>query len=229
MPLSRIQRLIAQRMLDSKRNKPCFYLETRADTTDLMRMRHRLSKRLGVQITSNAFFIHAMALAATEYPRVVGRFVEADGSTPGDGPVVSIAAHVNVGFAVNTARGLIVPIVQHAERLSLAEIAEEEKRLTAGARSNTLPLDDLEGETIALSNLGAYDIDSFVGIVPPPAGSILAVGKTGPTIVPLDGRPAVRKMVTLSLAVDHRVAGPEYAARFLQLIVAQLETPDRLI
>lgn len=227
VPLSRIQRLIAGRMLASKRSKPCFYLEIRADVTDLMGMRHRLSKRLGVKITSNAFFIRALALAAAEYPLMVGRLVDRDG--PGAGAVIRIADHVNVGFAVNTARGLIVPVVKHAERQSLAEIAEEEKRLTAGARSNTLTLEDLEGETVALSNLGAYDIDQFFAICPPPVSAILAAGKIAATAAPHDGRFVVRKTVSLSLAVDHRVADSEYAARFLQYLTEQLEDPERLI
>lgn len=214
-------------MLASKRSKPCFYLEIRADVTDLMGMRHRLSKRLGAKITSNAFFIRALALAATEFPLMVGRLADPDG--PGAGAVIRIADHVNVGFAVNTARGLIVPVVGHAERQSLAEIAEEEKRLTAGARSNTLTLEDLEGETVALSNLGAYDIDQFFGICPPPVSAILAAGKIAATAVPHDGRFVVRKTVSLSLAVDHRVVDSEYAARFLQYLANQLEDPERLI
>jgi len=216
-------------MLASKRTKPCFYLEMRADTTELMRMRHRLSRRLGVKITSNAFFVRATALAATEYPLTVGRLIAETPVGPGAGIVIRIAEHVNVGFAVNTARGLIVPVIQHAEKLSLAEIAEEEKRLTAGARSNTLTLDDLEGETISLSNLGAYDIDSFVGIVPPPASTILTIGKTAPAIVPGQDDHAVRKMVSLSLAADHRIMDPAYAAGFLQCVVSRLKVPESLL
>jgi len=227
VPLSRIQRLIAGRMLASKRSKPCFYLEIRADVTELMGMRHRLSKRLGVKITSNAFFIRALALAATEYPLMVGRFTDQD--EPEAEAVIRIADHVNVGFAVNTARGLIVPVVKHAERQSLAEIAQEEKRLTAGARSNTLILEDLEGETVALSNLGAYDIDQFFGIVPPPVSAILAAGKIAATAAPHDGRFVVRKTVSLSLAVDHKVVDSEYAARFLQYLTGQLEAPECLV
>ena len=228
-PLSRIQRLIAGRMLASKRSKPCFYLEIRADVTDLMGMRHRLSKRFGVKITSNAFFIRALALAAAEYPLMVGRLADQDRPGAGAGAVIRIADHVNVGFAVNTARGLIVPVVKHAERQSLAEIAEEEKRLTAGARSNTLTLEDLEGETVALSNLGAYDIDQFFAICPPPVSAILAAGKIAATAAPHDGRFVMRKTVSLSLAVDHRVVDSEYAARFLRYLAEQLEDPERLL
>jgi pyruvate dehydrogenase E2 component (dihydrolipoamide acetyltransferase) len=242
--LSRIQRLIAGRMLASKQSKPCFYQATRADVTDLMAMRHTLSKALGVKVTSNAFLIHALALAAREYPLMVGRFVwtsadsveplDGDGQappsqTPEAGAVIEIAEAVNVGFAVSSAQGLVAPVIKHAHEKSLGQIAREEKLLTDKARSNKLALDDLEGETIGLSNLGAYDIDSFIGIVPPPASTILAVGKVSLAAVPRDGRAVVRKMMSLSLAVDHRVVQSDYAARFLQSLAERLEAPQKLV
>ncbi len=229
MPLSRIQRLIGQRMLSSKQNKPCFYLALRADVTDLMASRHTLSKNLGVKVTSNAFFIRALALAATEYPLMVGRLVHLEPQDSLPTEVIQIAEHVNVGFAVNSAQGLVVPVIQQAENQSLAEIAGQEKQLTDRARSNKLTLADLEGETIALSNLGAFDIDTFLGIVPPPVSTILTAGKVIATAVPWNGHVIVRKMVSLSLAVDHRVVDGAYAARFLQSLAQKLEDPERLV
>jgi pyruvate dehydrogenase E2 component (dihydrolipoamide acetyltransferase) len=229
VPLSRIQRLIAARMLASKQSKPCFYLETRADVTELMNMRHTLSKSLGVKITSNAFFIRALALAAREYPLVVGRFVWQDPQDPPAGAVIQIAQAVNVGFAVNSPQGLVVPVVKHAQNKSLVEIAQDEKLLTARSRSNRLTLDDLEDLTIGLSNLGAYDVDSFLGIVPPPTSVILAAGKVTATPVPHGGHIVVRKLVSLSLAVDQRVVPCEYAARFLRFFTEQLAAPEQLI
>lgn len=229
VPLSRIQRLIAERMLASKWNKPCFYLETRADVTELMGMRHALSKSLGVKVTSNAFFIRALALAAQQYPLVVGRFVWQDSQDPAAGAVIQIANAINVGFAVNSPQGLVVPVIKQAQSKSLARIAEEEKLLTAKARSNKLTLDELEGETIALSNLGAYDIDSFLGIVPPPTSAILAAGKVALAAVPHEGHIVVRKLVSLSLAVDHRVIDSVYAAGFLRCLTEQLQDPQQLI
>jgi len=229
LPLSRIQRLIGERMLASKRSKPCFYLEMKADVTELMGMRHDLSKTLGVKITSNAFFIRAIGLTVCRYPLMVGRLVSGDRPKNGDGQVVQIAENVNVGFAVNSPQGLVVPVVRYAEGLSLAEIAEEEKLLTAKARSNKLTLEDIEGETIALSNLGAYDIDSFLGIVPPPVSTIVSAGKVSLAAVPQERRIVVRKVVSLSLAVDHRVIHCDYAARFLQSLAEQLSDPERLI
>jgi len=237
VPLSRIQRLIGGRMLASKQSKPCFYLATRADVTDLMAMRHTLSKALGVKVTSNAFLIHALALAAREFPLMVGRFVwtSADSieppprQSPEPEAVIQIADAVNVGFAVSSTQGLVAPVIKHAHEKTLAQIAREERLLTDKARSNKLTLDDLEGETVGLSNLGAYDIDSFIGIVPPPAGTILAVGKVSMAATPSDGRIVARKMMSLSLAVDHRVVQPDYAARFLQVLAKRLEDPQKLI
>jgi pyruvate dehydrogenase E2 component (dihydrolipoamide acetyltransferase) len=229
VPLSRIQRLTAERMLASKRSKPCFYLEMKADVTDLMGMRHRLSKAFGVKITSNAFFIHAMGMAAREYPLMVGRLVPGSSNRNGDGMIVHIAENVNVGFAVSTPQGLVVPVVHGAEGLSLAEIADQEKHLIEKARSNKLTLEDIEGETIALSNLGAYDIDSFLGIVPLPASTIVSTGKISLAAVPHEGRVAARKQVSLSLAVDHRVVPCDYAARFLRDLAERLSDPKHLL
>jgi len=229
MPLSRIQRLIAERMLASKRSKPCFYLEMKADVTELMGMRHRLSKALGIKITSNAFFIHAMGITARQYPLMVGRLVPGNSDRNGDGRIVQIAENVNVGFAVNSPQGLVVPVVHRAECLTLEQIADREKHLIEKARSNKLTLEDIEGETIALSNLGAYDIDSFVGIVPPQTSAIVSAGKISPAVVPHEGRPVVRKRVSLSLAVDHRVIACDYAARFLRDLAQRLSDPKHLL
>jgi len=242
VPLSRIQRLIGERMLASKHSKACFYLATRADVTELMAIRHNLSKALGVKVTSNSFFVQALALAATQYPLMVGRLVHLEGFPNADfcagGPepqdllpteVIQIPDHVNVGFAVNSPQGLVVPVIRQAEQQTLADIAQQEKRLTDKARSNRLTLDDMEGMTVALSNLGAYDIDSFLGIVPPPVSTILTAGKVTPTPLPWNGHVIVRKRVSLSLAVDHRVVDSEYAARFLQALTQQLEDPQRLV
>ena len=209
IPLTRIQKLICKRMLESKRSKPCFYLEAKADVTELMAMRPKLRKALGVRITTNAFFIHALALAAQEYPLTVGLL---------DGDCIRIAERLNVGFAVNAPQGLVVPVVKDADKKSLPDIAREEKLLTDKARDNKLTLEEIEGETIALSNLGAYGTDSFIGIVPPPTSTIVSVGNVIHTVVPMDGEMPERKIVSVSLAADRRIVNEIYAARFLRLI-----------
>ncbi len=218
--LTRIQRLIGERMLQSKLNKPCFYIEMKADVTELMGLRPKLRKSLGVRITTDAFYVRALALAAGQYPLVLGRI---------NGDSVEIPDSINVGFAVNAPQGLVVPVVKDADEKTLAEIAELEKVLTEKARDNKLGLEEMEGETIALSNLGAYGIDSFLGIVPPPASVVLAVGNVNKEIVPVEGKPTERKIVSLSLAADRRIIDEVYAAEFLRTICEQLQNPQRLV
>ncbi|HUT29903.1 MAG TPA: 2-oxo acid dehydrogenase subunit E2 [Sedimentisphaerales bacterium] len=233
IPVTRIQKLIGERMLESKRTKPCFYMQSTADVTELMRMRPRLSKSLGVKITSNAFLIRALALAVRKYPLVIGVVAEdgrSDESVAGETVTgIRIPETINVGFAVNAPQGLVVPVIREADTKPLAEIARMEKMLTEKARSNKLTLEDMEGETIALSNLGAYGIDSFIGIVPPPTSTILSVGNVVQTVVPRNGVPAARKTMSLTLAADHRIVDGAYAAGFLDYIREQLENPRELV
>jgi pyruvate dehydrogenase E2 component (dihydrolipoamide acetyltransferase) len=219
IPLTGIQKLIGQRMLNSKRTKPCFYLELKADVTELMSLRHGLKKSLGFRITTSAFYVRALALAAKRYPLMLARLT---------GDNIEIPDSINVGFAVSAPQGLVVPVVKHADEKSLVEIARLEKTLSEKALSNKLTPQDLDGQTIALSNLGPYGVDSFLAIVPPSTSTILAVGNVVSEAVPIDGKPAARKMVSLSLAVDHRVINGDYAARFLSQIKQPLENPQEL-
>jgi pyruvate dehydrogenase E2 component (dihydrolipoamide acetyltransferase) len=221
-------------MLKSKLTKPCFYIESKADVTELMAIRGKLSKALGAKITSNAFLVRALALAAKQYPVMTGSL---------NGEDIRIAEAINVGFAVHSPQGLVVPVIKDADKKTLAEIASQDKLLTEKARSNKLTLTDMEGETIALSNLGVYGVDYFFGIVPPQASTILAVGNVIQMIVPgYDGEGPLRdksqnggsemimrKIMTLTLAVDRRVVNEIYAARFLKFIAEQLQNPRELV
>jgi pyruvate dehydrogenase E2 component (dihydrolipoamide acetyltransferase) len=211
-------------MLKSKLTKPCFYIESKADVTELMGLRPKLSKSLGTKITTNAFFIRALALAAKKYPIMIGT---ADSAASGHN--IKIANAISIGFAVNTSQGLIVPVIKHADKKTLADIARLEKMLTEKARSNKLTLGEMEGQTIALSNLGVYGIDSFFGIVPPPASTILAVGNIIKTVCPVDGKIVARKMMSLTLAADRRIISEAYAAQCLSFITEQLQNPQQLI
>lgn len=232
-------------MAKSKLSKPCFYIESKADVTELMALRPKLSKSLGVKITSNAFIIRALALAAKKYPIMVGSFeprVTRDPASrePSHEPQIKIADAINVGFAVHAPQGLVVPVIKNAEQKTLAQIAQLEKLLTEKARSNKLTLDEMEGQTIGLSNLGVYGIDSFFAIPAPVASTILAIGNVLKTIVPENNlcfrrgklapaKAGVCRIISLSLAVDHRVTDEAYAAKFLSFITEQLQNPQQLI
>lgn len=206
-------------MLKSKRSKPCFYLRAKADVTEFIKLRPKLRKSLGTKITTNAFYVRSLAKAAQKFPLMLGKL---------DGEYIKIAESVNVGFAVNAPHGLVVPVIKQAEQKTIVEIAQLEKLLTEKARSNKLSLVEMEDETIALSNLGAYNVDSFIGIVPMPVATILSVGNAITEVVSCDGGPQVRKIVNLSLAVDHRVVNGSYAAQFLNCITELLQKPQQL-
>lgn len=219
-PLTRIQKLIAARMLESKLTKPCIYLQLKADAEQLLKLRKKISRAVGVKITSNTFLVRALAWAAGQNPLVLGRLY---------GDVIKIADSINVGFAVNAPQGVIVPVIKQADTLSLAQIARAEQTMTQQARDNTISLEDMQGETIALSNLGAYGTDAFSGIVPPPASTILSVGNVLREVAVVRGRAVVRKAITLTATVDRRVVSEISAARFLGCIKTYLENPLDLV
>jgi len=218
--LNTIQKLAAERMLYSKQTKPCCYIEAKADVTELISLRPALRKLLGVKITTNSFYIKAIALAVRQYPLMIAKL---------NGDFLDVADSINVGFAVSAPQGLVVPVIRNADKKTLKDIAVEEKVLTEKARSNKLTLEDIEQETIALSNLGSFDIDSFIAIPPPQTSAILAAGNTLNTIVPKDGLITNRKMVSFCLAVDNRIINEIYAAGFLKCLINHLENPNELI
>jgi len=224
IPLTRIQKLIGQRMLESKLSKPCFSIESKADVTEMMALRPRLGKSLGVRVTSNSFLIRALAVATARHPLMMGRVHAANSRM-----TVRIPEAVNVGFPVHAPQGLVVPVIKNADKKALAQIAQLEKQLTEKARSNKLTLEEMQGQTIGLSNLGVYGIDSFCGIVSPVASAILAVGNVIKTAWPDDGQISVRRLMSLALTADRRVVYETYAAGFLNDIIKQLQDPQGLV
>ena len=139
-------------------------------------------------------------------------------------------AAVNVGVAVETDRGLLVPVVRDVGSKSVRAVAAEAARLIERARAGQASGDDLAGGTITITNLGRYEIDAFTPIVNPPEAAILGVGRIVARPVVVDEaseQVAVRKMVALSLTFDHRVVDGAPAARFLQRIKHLVEHPHR--
>ncbi|HVV59828.1 MAG TPA: 2-oxo acid dehydrogenase subunit E2, partial [Gaiellaceae bacterium] len=124
-------------------------------------------------------------------------------------------------------QGLVVPVVPSAERLSLAEVAARRTDLVGRAGDNKLTTQDLEGGTFTISNLGMpqYGVEQFVAVINPPQAAILAVGATTDQVVAVDGAPAVRPIVTLTLTVDHRAVDGAQAAEFLRTVKQFLEEP----
>ena len=221
LPLTRIQKLIGSYMQRSKQTKANGYLRMRADLTDLAAMRKTYCKRTQSRVTTNDFFIYAIARAIMKYPLVAATI---DESTEN----LIIADKIGVGFAVAAPQGLVVPVVQNMNKKTLSRIAEESDLLLKKARSNKLTPGDFDGANIVLSGLGMYGIESFYAISPPSASGIISIGNFEETVVPVGDGFATRKMMYVSLAFDQRLVDEFYAVKFLKHVVSLLENPEEL-
>jgi pyruvate dehydrogenase E2 component (dihydrolipoamide acetyltransferase) len=145
------------------------------------------------------------------------------------GDVIESLASINVGVAVDTDRGLLVPVVRDADGMTIAEIAAALRELTERARSGKSLPDDLTGGTFTITNLGMYGIDAFTPIINPPECAILGVGRLREIPVVHQGTMCVRPAMVLSLTFDHRLVDGAPAARFLQRISQLIEQPYFLL
>ncbi len=219
IPVSRLQKVTAQKMLRSKREIPCFYLNARADVTGLVAYRDKLNQAGKVEVSYNDFIIKAIAIGLEKFPIMTGQI---------DGDDIKIAKTIGVGLAISTPEGLIAPIVKDPDKKTIPEIARYSSQLIERTKNNQLTLEDLEGGCITVSNLGTFGVDSFIPIVVPGQCSILGIGKIADVCVPAGDTPdtlGVRKMMNLTLSVDHKVANGGYAAQFLDFVKKTLEDP----
>ena len=220
VPLNRLGKIIAQRMLQSKREIPCFYLNIKVDVTNMVKVRAELNKNGNVKVAFNDFIMRALTLGIQHYPIMTGQI---------DGDNIQLSDSIGIGLAISVPDGLVAPIVKDTGSKTLTEIAAYSKALIERTQNNKLSPDDLAGGCITLSNLGAMNIDSFIPIVVPGQCSILGVGKITDTCVPSDGGILVRKMMNMTLSVDHKVANGAEAAQFLDFVAKLLAEPEKLI
>ena len=221
IPLTKKQRLTAERMVESKRGIPCFYLTVKADVTDLVELRTKLntsSVQAGqAKISYNDFIIRAVAIGLQKFPIMTGQLV---------GDTIKLADTINIGLAVSTPNGLVVPVVKDAHKMDLKQIVAAVKALVEKAQNEKLLLTDLEGACITVSNLGAFGIESFIPVVIPGQCSILGIGRITDTSIPKKGD---RKLMSMTLSVDHKVANGDYAAQFLDLVRKLLEDTSTFV
>ena len=142
---------------------------------------------------------------------------------------IELLGHVNIGMAVDTERGLLVPVIRDADQKSLRQFGAEFRALVERARNGRSLPDDLSGGTFTITNLGMYDVDAFTPVINLPEAAILGVGRIAPKVVPRGDEIAVRQMWTLSLVFDHRLVDGAPAARFLQYIKQLIEEPYLLL
>ncbi|GAG28572.1 unnamed protein product, partial [marine sediment metagenome] len=178
IPVNKLQKLIAKRMLKSKREIPCFYLTVKADVTDLVELRTKLNETGDVKISYNDFIIRAVAIGLEKFPIMTGQL---------EGDTIKLTDTINIGLAVSAPNGLIVPVVKDAHKKDVKQIAADTQALIEKAQNERLLLTDLEGACITVSNLGGFGIESFIPIVIPGQCSILGIGRITDTCVPDNG------------------------------------------
>ena len=220
IPMNRLQRITAERMLKSKQEIPCFYLTVRVDMTDLVAHRTQVNETGDVKIAYNDFIMKAVATGLEKYPIMTGQLA---------GDSIRLADAIHVGLAISVPDGLIAPIVKDVNKKDIQQVARDSQALIERTRADKLDLSDLEGGCITVSNLGAFGIESFIPIVVPGQCSILGIGQIADTCVPDNGNILVRKLMNMTLSVDHKVANGAYAAQFLDFVKKMLEDPSGFV
>jgi 2-oxoglutarate dehydrogenase E2 component (dihydrolipoamide succinyltransferase) len=224
VPMSRIRKRIAERLVEAQRTAAILTTFNEVDMSAVMAQRaqhrDRFQKTHGVALGFMSFFARACIAALEDVP-VVNAEIRGDD--------IVYRHFVHLGVAVGTERGLVVPVVRHAERLSFAEIEREIGRLAGLARDGKLTLDDLSGGTFTISNGGIYGSLLSTPILNPPQSGILGMHKIEKRPVVIDEQIVVRPMMYVALSYDHRLVDGEQAVTFLVRVKERLEDPARLL
>jgi pyruvate dehydrogenase E2 component (dihydrolipoamide acetyltransferase) len=215
-PHSGMRRVIARRLAESKQTVPHFYMSVDCAIDEMLKIRKVLNEKSESKISVNDFVIRAAALAVREVPA-------ANASWSDD--AILLWERVDVAVAVALDDGLITPIVKAADQKGLAQIAAETKDLAQRAREGKLKLEEFQGGTFSISNLGMYGIREFAAVINPPHGCILAVGAGEPRPVVRDGQLAAATVMTCTLSCDHRVVDGAVGAQFLAAFKRLVEDP----
>jgi pyruvate dehydrogenase E2 component (dihydrolipoamide acetyltransferase) len=188
---------MAERTAQSWTTVPHFFISRDVDATALNAMREAMTG-----VTHTDLLVALVARALRKHPRMNGG-----------------SAEVNVAIAIAVEDAVVTGVIHRADASSLAGIASRSKELTDRARAGKLQPADIAGATFTISNLGMFHVDRFTAIIVPPQAGILAVGTIGDRVVAMNGQPAVRPMLTLTLSCDHRVVDGARAAAFLNDVV----------
>ena len=216
-PLTAMRRVIAKRLTESKQTIPHFYLTIDCELDELLKFRAELNaKSDAYRISVNDFVIRAAALALRQVPAANASWSD---------EAILLWDTVDIAVAVALEDGLITPIVKNADRKGLAAIANETKDLAARARAGKLKLEEFQGGTFSISNLGMFGVRDFAAVINPPHGGILAVGAGEQRPVVKNGVLAIATVMSCTLACDHRVVDGAVGAQFLAALKKLVEDP----
>jgi pyruvate dehydrogenase E2 component (dihydrolipoamide acetyltransferase) len=220
---SAMRRAIAQRMLESVREAPQYTVSIKPDMTaglDFLSKANEILKSEELKISLNDFLILCAAHAAKKIPYMRGVYEEE----------IRIYKHISIGVAVALPdAGLIVPVIRHADTLSLSEIARESRALIEKARSGRLAQREIEGGNLTISNMGMCGIDRFTAIINRPESAILAVGAIQDTPVRRGDATAWIPVMDITAAFDHRLIDGAIGAQFMSALKQRIENPELLL
>ncbi|MDP9917972.1 2-oxoisovalerate dehydrogenase E2 component (dihydrolipoyl transacylase) [Variovorax boronicumulans] len=224
VPVTGVRRRIAQRMQDAMRRIPHFTYVEEVDVTELELLRARINERWGgerAHLTLLPLLVRAVVLAVPRFPQINARFDDEAG-------VLTRHGAVHVGIATQTAAGLMVPVLRHAEARDLWSSATEIARLADAARAGRATRDELSGSTLTVTSLGALGGIASTPIINAPEVAIVGVNRIVQRPVMLGDAVVARRMMNLSSSFDHRVVDGQLAAEFVQAVRASLECPALL-
>ncbi len=227
IPFTPVRRVIARRLGESASSIPHFYVTAAADVEALVQLRGQLNEQLAAlgraKVSINDLMIRACALALREHPLINASYV-------GDNaPSMLIHDRVNIGVAVASNNGLVVPVIVDADVKTVSELGAESRDLVSQASTKGLSIDQMSGGTFTISNLGMFGVEEFTAIINPPEGAILAVGGTKKEAVVVGDEVVVHHRMRFTLSADHRIIDGALAAQFLQTLTRLLENPLSLI
>ncbi|GAB1781008.1 MULTISPECIES: dihydrolipoamide acetyltransferase family protein [Priestia] len=224
LPVAGMRKVIASRMHNSLLNSAQLTINMKADVTDLLSLQREIKdvtqQRHKVKISLTDFIARAVVLSLQEHKQMNSAYIDNE---------IQLNNHVHLGMAVALENGLVVPVVQHAEKMSLVELATEIKTRAADARQGQLSTDRMQGSTFTITNLGAYGVEYFTPVLNPPETGILGVGATEDVPMYKGDELQKRNLLPLSLTFDHRVLDGAPAANFLGTIKQYLEQPILLL
>jgi pyruvate dehydrogenase E2 component (dihydrolipoamide acetyltransferase) len=220
VPVSKMRKIIAKRLVESKFSAPHFYLTIDVDMDQVVAARPSINEYSLVKVSFNDIIIKATAIAIRQHPAINVAWLQEK---------IRYNKHIHVGVAVAIAEGLVVPVLRFADNKSLAYIATEVKKLIQRAHDKQLTPKELEGSTFTISNLGMLGIESFTAIVNPPAACILAIGEIKQVPVVRDAVVTPGYVMKATLSCDHRVVDGAVGASFLKTFKELLEDPRRML
>jgi pyruvate dehydrogenase E2 component (dihydrolipoamide acetyltransferase) len=222
--LTQVARLMAERTTQSWTSAPHFFVTRDIDAGALLSAREKfgpaIEKERGARLSHTDLLVAAVARVLEKHPLV-------NASWTGDG--IRLHPEINVGVAMAVEGGVVVAAIPSANTKKIGEIAKMRSDLTDRARAGKLRPADITGATFTISNLGMYQVDAFTAIIVAPQAAILAVGRIADRVVPVDGKPGIRPLITLTLSCDHRVFDGARAALFLNDLAAAIVEPEKLL